>query len=131
MKSLVVRKLAALADSLADLKEQLRAAVATEVGRAVAAAVREILEVLIARRELPRWEKPGPGGHDGFNDPDDWDDPYSPYRPRQRPDDEEDPKSFADPSVSPAPLIPAASLALALNAGHWLWRLSRSWLCGA
>lgn len=131
MTSLISRKLSDLIDVIEDLRGQLRAAVATELSKAIATTVREILEVLIAKRELPKWEKPvGDYGRAG-NGFDDWDDPSHPCRLPQGYVEVEEPRMHSgEPVSSTIPPVSVASLTLAVNAGHWLYRLSKSWLCG-
>ncbi|WP_029631886.1 hypothetical protein, partial [Zavarzinella formosa] len=133
MTSLISRKLAGLIDVIDDLRRQLRAAVASELSQAIAATVREVLEVLIARRELPRWDRPFGDDRRAGNDFDEWDEQGYPGRDREwhgGHDGECDTGMTEQAASPPPPLLSAPAISLAVNAGFWLFRLSRSWLCG-
>lgn len=134
MTALVTTRFHRLADSLAELKVKLRAALATELAGAVGTAVRDVLVVaLIDRLVLPAQPSPSPprpGGWraDGYDrDRDAWGDPRDPW---DDPDDYDsrgraparygrDERHECEPPV-PMPVVPAAAaVAVGLNVGRW------------
>lgn len=129
MTALVTQRLRGLADTIADLKVRVRAAIATELGQAVGIAVRDVLVIALATREIEpyRTSRPGawggPGGTEAWDrEADRWDEPthYSPGRNR------DDPES--DPDSTPVPA--AVAVAVGFQVGRW-WLARRGNLTGA
>lgn len=134
MTALVTRRALRLADSLADLKVRVRAALATELAGAVGLAVRDVLVAALVERALtaparhPRgWREDGYGDHDRWGEPrDPWADPGD-YDPSDRPPA----RSGYDPCHEPVPAVPtAAALAVGVNLGRW-WLARRGTVPGA
>ena len=108
-------RLVHLTETLHHLKDRVREAVATEVGRVVAEAIRDVLTTALrVRAEEPL--HPQPDRRDradqwSEDDPDPWDD--------DRPDPDPSPRR------TPSPPAPASSWAAALSVGvlvvKWLW----------
>jgi hypothetical protein len=115
VKNHVMEQLRRLSATLSDLRVRVRAAVAGEVGRAVAEAVREVVGTALLA---------GPGGHpvpsrsryDRYSgharDP--WDDREAGPQ-LARPEEDEEPVAVAVPADPPA----AAAVVAALTAGKW------------
>ena len=131
MNPLIVRKLASLVEVIDDLRDQLRVVLAAELSKAIATTVREVLDALIGGRSVPAREPPfGNPDHPTTAGHGDWDDPRGPSRSFDRYDD---PEEFDDPepefeqpeSVAPT-VISTPAISLALAAGHWAWRQTRS-----
>jgi hypothetical protein len=128
MSALVTTRCHRLADTLAELKVKLRAALATELAGAVGTAVRDVLVVaLIDRLVLPSQTPPSPprsGGWraDGYDrDRDAWGDPRDPW---DDPDDYDSrgraPARYEREETPPMPVVPAAAaVAVGLNVGRW------------
>lgn len=128
MTALVTTRCHRLADTLAELKVKLRAALATELAGAVGTAVRDVLVVaLIDRLVLPAQPSPSPprpGGWraDGYDrDRDAWGDPRDPW---DDPDDYDSrgraPARYEREVPAPMPVVPAAAaVAVGLNVGRW------------
>ncbi len=122
-------RLHGLAETIIDLKVRVRAAIATELGRAVGIAVRDVLVIVLSERAIDHYRPARPDGWDGNggtdawdSDTDRWDEPgrYSPGRNR---DD-----SYADPDSSPVPA--AVAVAVGMQVGRW-WLARRGNLTGA
>ena len=135
MTALVTEKLRTLAGVLDDLKERVRAALASELARAVSAAVRDVVQAVMTGR-------PGPVRHP-------LDDPYrrTPHHPwrgedrdpwddddrdrwdedRDDPDATVEPTPSCDPDVPGRPAVTAAVAAGAHVARWWLARRG-TWL---
>jgi hypothetical protein len=128
MTALVTTRFHRLADSLAELKVKLRAALATELAGAVGTAVRDVLVVaLIDRVVLPARASsppPRPGGwrEDGYDrDRDTWGEPRDPWTD---PDDSDArdrvPARYEREEPEPTPVVPtAAAIAVGVNVGRW------------
>ena len=129
MTALVSERLHGLAETIIDLKVRVRAAIATELGRAVGIAVRDVLVIVLADRAIDHYRpaRPdgwdNPEGTDAWNaEADRWDEPnrYSPGRNRDDAD--------ADPDSSPMPA--AVAMAVGVQVGRW-WLARRGNLTGA
>ena len=125
MTALVTQRVHRLADSLAELKVRVRAALATELAGAVGGAVRDVLVAALVERVLAapvRAPAPHPGGwrDDGYEDRDRWGEPRDPWAdpdddPRDRP-----PVRYGRDVPEPVPAVPtAAALAVGVNVGRW------------
>jgi hypothetical protein len=130
--ALVTSRLCDLAATLADLKVRVRTAIASELGRTIGAAVRDVLVVALTHRlatparpayadgwsdeeERDRWGEPRPA-----RDP--WDDPKTGERyptTRSRGD-------YDSPPAVPA----AAAVAVGVQVGRW-WLSRHGGLTGA
>jgi hypothetical protein len=118
MSDLVVRQLRHLAGTLTVLRGRVREAVASEVGRAVADAVAEVLTAALGGRLARLARLAGhrhPYGHADWDDSDpyDWDDDYRATR-SEAPDERADRRGPVDNGPSPE-----VALAVALAAGRW------------
>ena len=106
----IVTRLRRLADRLADLRDQLRAAAATEVGRAVGEAARDLLSAALAGRPARPLADPTPRDETWrdrwADDPDDWD-----------PDCNSGPDPDRDRSTVPPPVVHPSGWAAAVSAG--------------
>lgn len=130
MTALVTTRARRLAETLAELKVKVRAALATELAGAVGSAVRDVLVVALIDRVTspPRASTPAPlrGGWPGSGydrQEDSWDEsrdpwadsgdaPYhAPARYTRDRDDERAPE--------PVPVGPAAAVALGASVGRW------------
>ncbi len=132
MSAILTTRCLRLADSLAELKVKVRAALATELSQAVGTAVRDVLVVaLVDRLIAPGPRAPArpsaprvPGWRDDGNEAarDEWGDPRDPW-------DEPDGDLARTPSrytrdepehVEPVPAVPAAAaVAVGVNVGRW------------
>lgn len=127
MTALVTTRCHRLADTLAELKVKLRAALATELAGAVGTAVRDVLVVaLIDRLTLPARTPPSPlrpGGwrEDGYDrDRDAWGDPRDPWDDPGDYDRTRAPARYERVEPAPMPVVPAAAaVAVGLNVGRW------------
>lgn len=136
MTGIMKAQLTGLAETLADLREKVRAAVAGELGRAVGDAVRQVVQAVVAGRADPppaprtpasRWDDEDDDDRDG------WGRPRGPWHDR---DDEEvgygrrAPTRHEPPPGEP----PAASVSAAVAAGVFVsrwWLLRRGTLLAA
>ena len=133
MRSLIARKVARLVDVIDDLHRQVRAAFAAELSKAIATTVRDVLAALLGGRPASEWDQ----GYDGYGSgrtgaDDGWDDPRRPSASDGAYDDPEDEDAHgpaADRASAPV-TVSTAAVALAVTAGRWLYRLSRSRVCG-
>jgi len=133
MTALVTERLHSLAETLADLKVRVRAAIASELGRTIGAAVRDVLVVALTHRlasptrpaysdawhdeaDRDRWGEPRPA-----RDP--WDD--DPEGIERRPPTRSQEESHSSPAV-PA----AAAMAVGVHVGRW-WLARHGGLIGA
>jgi len=132
--SLIARKAARLVDVIDDLRGRLRRVFAAELSRAVAETVRDVLAALLGGRPGPAWGRPAAGDEADQYAGAGWDDaawaadPFGRYADPD--DDDDDDDDGVTPAARPAPDT-AAVLTLAVAAGGWLARHSRSRLCGA
>ena len=131
MTALVTQRVHRLADSLAELKVRVRAALATELAGAVGGAVRDVLVAALVERVLTApMHAPDPSSHpggwreDGYEDRDRWGDRRDPwadpddYDPRDRTPARYGREERDEPE--PAPAVPtAAALAVGVNVGRW------------
>jgi hypothetical protein len=116
MNQHVLAQLRHLGDTLGELRVRVRAAIAGEVGRAIAEAAREVVGRAIlgklGAREVPTRARYDP--HTGYaRDP--WDDPGSGPQWAE-PEPVEEPVGVAEPA-GPPPM--ATAVAMALTAGKW------------
>ena len=135
MYGVITRKLSNLIDVIADLRSQIRVVLATELSKAVASTVREIVEVALTKNASPEWEQSTDYSTSGYqSEPEDWNEPYwsgSPQEPMVDPRDEFASEANSVPQVpSSAPEVNPSAMTLAIHTGHWLYRQSRSVLCG-
>ena len=124
MTALVTQRVHRLADSLAELKVRVRAALATELAGAVGGAVRDVLVAALVERVLTApAPSPHPGGwrDDGYEEPDRWGEPRDPWS-----DPDDDPRTHARyqhaerDDMERTPAVPAvAALAVGVNVGRW------------
>jgi hypothetical protein len=132
MTALVTTRAHRLADALAELKVKVRAALATELAGAVGSAVRDVLFVALIDRvtSQPRASTPAPlrggwQGHGYARQRDSWDESRDPWAdsdddmrshvPARCTRDEHDERA----AIEPAPVAPAAALAIGVNVGRW------------
>lgn len=131
MSALIARKVARLVDVIDDLRGRVRAAVAAELSKAVATTVRDVLAALLGGRPESAWDPSGGYGprHPGATD--DWDDSGHSPDPFD-PDDDADDAYSREPAaaVRATATISTSAISLAVAAGSWLYRQSRSRLCG-
>lgn len=119
MTTVVAHRLHDLAETIADLKEQVRVAIATELGRVLGTAVRDVLMIALAGRYLATgiesyaapptrgWSATQrPAGWSRDHDP--WDDPLNPSRGPEYPS--------AGGTARPGRFL---LVALALQLGRW------------
>ena len=130
MTALVTQRARRLADSLAELKVKVRAALATELAGAVGGAVRDVLVAALidrvladAARPVVRPPAPRPGGwrEDGYEDRDRWGEPRDPW---SDPDDydarDRTPAWRGRDEPAPVPAVPpTAAVAVGVNVGRW------------
>lgn len=132
MSAILTTRCHRLADSLAELKAKVRAALATELAGAVGTAVRDVLVIaLVDRLIAPGPQAPArpsaprvPSWRDDGSEParDEWGDPRDPW---DEPDGDRDRASsrFArdEPErVKPLPAVPAAAaVAVGVNVVRW------------
>lgn len=131
MTALVTTRARRLAETLAELKVKVRAALATELAGAVGSAVRDVLVVALIDRATspPRASAPVPlrgggPGHGYARPRDSWDESRDPWA-----DSDDDPQSSAparytrdeadEHAAAEPPVAPAAALALGVSAGRW------------
>ena len=124
MTTLVTQRVHRLADSLAELKVRVRAALATELAGAVGGAVRDVLVAALVERVLTApAPAPHPGGwrDDGYEDRDRWGEPRDPWA-----DPDDDPRTPARyqhaerDDMERTPAVPVvAALAVGVNVGRW------------
>jgi hypothetical protein len=115
-----------LADSLAELKLRVRAALATELAQAVGTAVRDVLAAALTDRLLTPGHPSSPGtpswrGGDPARERDPWGYPEDPW---DEPDEYRDrvPARYArdEPAEGRVPAIAAAAaIAVGVRAGRW------------
>lgn len=133
MSAVVTTRCHRLADTLAELKVRVRAALATELAAAVGTAVRDVLVVaLVDRLTAPARPAPPPPGssrtatwrddeYDRGRDP--WGDPHDPWYDRDYEDRHRTTGRHArdEPEeVEPRPTVPAAAaVAVGVQAGRW------------
>ncbi len=134
MTAIVTQRVHRLADSLAELKVKVRAALATELAGAVGGAVRDVLVVaLIDRILIPRTRTAAPSPHaggwreDGYEDRDRWGEPKDPWADpddydtrartptRYERGDRDEPAPASEASAVPT----AAALAVGVNVARW------------
>ena len=132
MSAIVTRRCHRLADSLAELKVKVRAALATELAGAIGTAVRDVLVVALVDRMIAPARSdstPTPPRTTGWrSDADDreraqwgypkdpWDDPDD--EPRNRRRSRYEPEEPDDVDTTPA--VPtAAAVAVGVNVGRW------------
>ena len=104
-----------LTETLHHLKDRVREAVATEMGRVVSEAIRDVLTTALrVRAEEPSHPRPDHryrADQWSEDDADDWDD--------DRPDPDPSPRRMPSP---PAPASPwAAALSVGVLVAKWLW----------
>jgi len=129
VRALIARKVARLVDAVDDLRRQVRVAFATELSKAISATVRDVLAALLGGRPVSDWEESVDACGRRSGPDDDWDDAYPAAGPHG--DDDDDDDDFVPPRVAdPAAAVTPAAVTLAVAAGSWLYRLSRSRLCG-
>lgn len=134
MTALVTTRIHRLADSLAELKVKVRAALATELASAVGTAVRDVLVVaLIGRLVLPSRAassppRSGSWRDDGYDrERDAWGEPRDPWAD---PDDSDTrdrvparygrDERYERDEPEPTPVVPAAAaVAVGVNVGRW------------
>ena len=128
MTALVTQRVHRLADSLAELKVRVRAALATELAGAVGGAVRDVLVAALVERVLTAPVRapapsPHPGGwrDAGYEDRDRWGEPRDPWA-----DPDDDPRTHARyqhaerDDMERTPAVPVvAALAVGVNVGRW------------
>jgi len=133
MTALVTERLHHLAETLADLKVRVRAAIASELGRTIGAAVRDVLVVTLTHRlSLPtrstatdRWHEEAERGQ--------WGQPASPHDPwDEDPDniDQQPPARSPHESESSPALPAAAAVAVGVHIGRW-WLARQGGIIGA
>ena len=132
MTSVITRKVSNLIQVIDDLRHQVRVALATELSQAIATTVREILDVIISGRSLATWQTSTSETVPVPVVPDDWDDPFD-GKPAHRFTESqqaviEPPSSSSE--VKSSPMVTATTLSMAMNAGQWCYRQSRSVSCG-
>jgi len=132
--SLIARKAARLVAVIDALRGRLRRVFAAELSRAVAETVRDVLAALLGGRPGPAWGRPAGGDEPGRYAGAGWDDAAWAADPFGRcadpDDDDDDDDDGVTPAARPA-AVSAAVLTLAVAAGRWLARHTRSRLCGA
>jgi hypothetical protein len=131
MTALVTQRVHRLADSLAELKVRVRAALATELAGAVGGAVRDVLIVaLIDRVLITSTRTPAASSRSGgwreeeYEDRDRWGEPRDPW---SDPDDydtrDRTPARYGHEERDETKLMPAvptaAALAVGVNVGRW------------
>lgn len=133
MSTILITRCRQLADSLAELKLKVRAALATELAQAVGTAVRDVLVVALVDRMItpartiptrtsssrtPNWRADGDERErdqwgypkDPWEDPDEYDRDRTPTRYAR-----DEPEEF-----EPMPAVPAAAaVAVGVNVGRW------------
>lgn len=136
MATLVTAPLRRLAGAMADLRARVREALAGEMARAVAEAVREVVAAALrggaTTCPVPADVRPARARHDWADpDPDPWDDRPDWARDDGDEDDERGPAAYGavtpgpdSAPVPPAPVPPAAPAAVAagVSAGRWWLR---------
>jgi len=136
MTALDTARVHRLADSLADLKVKVRAALATELAGAVGTAVRDVLVVALIDRLAapPRPSAQGrPGGWRGHGDDRDRDTWGEPRDPWADPDEYgwDQPLARCEPDEPrPVPVAPAAAVAVGVSVGRW-WLARRGTVAAA
>ena len=132
MTSVITRKVSNLIQVIDDLRHQVRVALATELSQAIATTVREILDVIISGRSLATWQTSANETIPVPVVPDDWDEPFD-GKPAHR-FTESHPAviepAAANSDVKSSPVVTATTLSMAMNAGQWCYRQSRSFSCG-
>ena len=132
MSAILTARCHRLADSLAELKVKVRAALATELAGAVGTAVRDVLVVALVDRLVasPRYTPVRPAAprpaswRDDEDDRqrDEWGDPKDPWDDRDD-EDRRPPARYARDEreeVEPVPAVPtAAAVAVGANVGRW------------
>ena len=132
MTALVTDKLRDLAATLADLKVRVRTAIASELGRTIGAAVRDVLMVALTHRlAVPA----RPAYADRWSDEDErdrWGEPRPPRDPWDDPETgERYPSSPSHDQYDSPPAVPAAAaVAVGVHVGRW-WLSRHGGLTGA
>ena len=133
MTTAITRRVHNLADSLAELKVRVRAAIATELASAVGTAVRDVLVIalidrLIAAPTRSSYSSPRASGwrDDEYDrDRDRWDTPRDPWADDTEYDIRRGPTvtrhhRTSDDEVEAIPAVPtAAAIAVGVNVGRW------------
>jgi hypothetical protein len=127
MTTLVTTRVHRLADSLAELKVKLRAALATELAGAIGTAVRDVLvvalidRVVLPARASPPHQRPGGWREDGYDrERDAWGEPRDPWDDPDDYDRGRAPARYERAEPAPMPAVPAAAaVAVGLNVGRW------------
>lgn len=130
-------QLSGLAETLAGLRERVRAAVAGELGRAVGDAVRQVVQAVVAgRAEPPRPRPPASRWDDGDDDDrDGWGRPRDPWHDHR--DEGEDgygrhtPTRHEAPATDPPAVSSSVSAAVAAGVFVTRWWLRRGTLLAA
>jgi hypothetical protein len=138
MTAVVTARVHRLADSLAELKARVHAALATELAGAVGTAVRDVLVVaLIDRLAAPTrtlHSPPRPGGwrDDGSGrDRDAWGEPRDPWADPDEDGWDRPPARYEPDEPGSAPVVPAAAaVAVGVNVGRW-WLARRGTVAAA
>ena len=126
LSTLAQTRILQLTQTLTDLRERVREAVATEMGRAIGDAVRDLLAAVLHRRpSLPdprSWKprassrRPDRARDDPWNDESEWEDPHHPDEDLEEPD-------FPSPKPAPPVLSPTTRWSTAVTMGaavaHW------------
>ena len=133
MTALVAERLHSLAATLADLKVRVWAAIASEVGGAVGAAVRDVLVATLTHRLVAPVRSPSAGHWRDEDECDRWGEP----RPGRDPWDADPegierhvPARSSEESNAPRVVPAAAAVAVAVHVGRW-WLSHRGGLVGA
>lgn len=129
MRALIARKVARLVGVVDDLRSQVRVAFAAELSKAIAATVRDVLAALMGGRPIAAWDESFDGRGRSRPGGDAWDDPFQAAGPYDHDADDDD--DFVPPrDAGPGAAVTPAAVTLAVAAGSWLYRLSRSRVCG-
>lgn len=122
MKALVTQRLDRLSRTLAELKQRVRSAIATELGQAIGTAIRDVLVVSLATHHGEYSDPPSRHWDDSREtddwhpDPDDWDESRHRVVRRDKPD---------------SPAVPAAlAVAVGFQVSRW-WLAQRGRFPGA
>jgi hypothetical protein len=131
--ALVTERLHSLAATLADLKVRVRAAIASELGGAVGAAVRDVLVATLTHRLVAPDRSPSAGRWRDEDERDHWGEP----RPGRDPWDADperierhSPARSSEEIDAPRAVPAAAAVAVAVHVGRW-WLSHRGGLVGA
>jgi hypothetical protein len=130
--ALVTERLHDLASTLSELKVRVRAAIASELGRAIGAAVRDVLVVALTQRLATPAVSTYSGGW-REEERDQW---GQPRQPRDPWDDEQDelgpcrPVHLRDKANQPTAVPAAAAVAVGVHVSRW-WLARHGGLTGA